>query len=102
MRSWSLKDVRTSTSTPMSRAWICRIAVTPSTFGIWRSISTTSGRSRLDHLERLLAVLGVPDHQDVVGAASSSDSSPARIMAWSSTMTTRIGGASPASGSVVT
>ncbi len=88
IRSASEYDVSTRTSASFSPTMV-RVALTPSTPGICRSISTTSGRS-----SRTRSIASSPDEAlpttSRSGSPPSSCSSPARSTAWSSTITTRI------------
>ena len=89
--SSSSNVVRTTTRTEAScgSVVIRRVAVTPSTSGIFRSISTTSGRS-----SRARATASPPFWASPTTAMSGADSTsirnPARSSAWSSASRTLI------------
>ena len=80
----------TTTCTSGCAAISRRVASTPSSTGIDRSISTTSGAVARDELHRLLAVGGRPDEFDVVGGRRAAVRGRVRTTAWSSTTRTRI------------
>ena len=75
----------TSTCGGCSSAWSIRVASTPSTPAICRSMRTTSGRTARATLERLGTLGGLPDHLDAAGAPERRSVSPRRTTAWSST-----------------
>src|SRR5687768_16787958 len=88
-----MNDVIVTISVSGRSALIRPIAVTPSMFGISRSINTTSGSRR-----RAIATPSEPSAASpttsMSGWRSRNTLSPVRTTAWSSTMSTRIGASS--------
>ena len=93
--SRSENDVRTTTATRGCASAIRRVASMPSSTGISRSISTTSGPLLRAERDGLLAVRGGADELDVVERRRRGARSPVRTTAWSSAMRSRIIGAAP-------
>ena len=63
--SWS-EIVRTITLVSGDWAVMCFVASTPLIFGMFRSMTTTSGASLADELHRLEAVRRLAEHQDAL------------------------------------
>ena len=89
MRSLSENDVSTSTWVDVPAARIRRVASTPSTPGICRSMTTTSGSCSRGDLDRLARRRPPWPTTSMPSAPPSRSASPRRTTAWSSTRTTR-------------
>jgi signal transduction histidine kinase len=94
-RDWSMSEVIATTSMLGRSARSCRVAVTPSTGSIARSISTTSGASPAAAIARSMASACLPLAASpttvMSGKMDRYDRMPRRTTPWSSTTKTLIG-----------